>query len=217
MQPVEALCGAVMAALLAGCASAPPPVTARPVEVPATLAAPAPGVPASAAAVAPDAQRAFDAARADLRAGRTAEAERAFSALAAAHADLGGAQANLGLIYRNAGKPDESVAALEKAVQASPAQPLFLNQLGISYRHQGAFAKARDAYERALALDANFADAHLNLGVLLDLYLADPAAALAHYERYVALAPAGDPAVGKWVADLKVRQKSAVALVKAPS
>jgi tetratricopeptide (TPR) repeat protein len=76
----------------------------------------------------------------------------------------------------------------------------------LSYRHQGRFAKARDAYERALALDPDRADVHLNLGVLLDLYLGDNAAALAHYERYQALAPGGDAAVGKWIADLKARK-----------
>ncbi len=81
----------------------------------------------------------------------------------------------------------------------------------MSYRHKGQFAKAREAYESALALDPAYADAHLNLGVLLDLYLAEPTLALVHYERYLALAPGGDAAVGKWVADLKTRKPASVA------
>ena len=214
--------GLVAIVAIGGCASVTDAVN-KPPEA-AKQAASAPAAPASAAAAPPrevvaeapapvsaDAQRAFDVAKAALRAGRTADAERGFRELAAKHPELGGAHANLGLILRNAGKLDESIAALEQAVKASPKQPLFLNQLGVSYRHKGQFAKAREAYESALALDPAYADAHLNLGVLLDLYLAEPTLALVHYERYLALAPGGDAAVGKWVADLKTRKPASVA------
>ena len=86
-----------------------------------------------------------------------------------------------------------------------------MDQLGVSYRHKGEFQKARNAYEQAIALDDNYADAHLNLGVLLDLYVGDGALALAHYERYLMLSPTGDAAVGKWVADLRNRKPASVA------
>jgi tetratricopeptide (TPR) repeat protein len=202
-----------MLALLGGCASTPPVAVVKPAEAvqqavtnatQAVTAAVAPPAPVDA-----QAQRDFEAAKAALRAGRTADAERGFKDVAAKHPQLGGAHANLGVMLRNAGKHDESVAALERAVKASPKQPAFWNQLGVSYRHQGQFTKAREAYEQALALDANHADTHLNLGVLLDLYLGDNALALVHYERYLALAPGGDAAVGKWVADLKTRKPNA--------
>jgi hypothetical protein len=45
--------------------------------------------------------------------------------------------------------------------------------------------------------------------VLLDLYLNEPAVALTHYERYLALG--GDAAVGKWVADLRNRKPVSLA------
>jgi len=83
--------------------------------------------------------------------------------------------------------------------------PAALNQQAIALRQQGEFAKAREAYEAALAADASYATACLNLGILHDLYLGQPAEALAMYSRYLALTPAGDTAVGKWVADLKNR------------
>jgi tetratricopeptide (TPR) repeat protein len=209
------LAALLCAALLAGCASAPA-VVSKPVEA---IAQAVTSVTSAAATVVPEApidgqaQRDFDAAKAALRAGRTADAERGFRDLAARHPELGGGHANLGLILRGQGKHAESVAALERAVKASPRQPVFLNQLGVSRRHHGQFAKAREAYESALALDANFADAHLNLGVLLDLYLGDATLALVHYERYLALSPSGDAAVGKWVADLKTRKPASVAQV----
>jgi Flp pilus assembly protein TadD len=211
MRSVERLMTLAVLATLGACASAPE-VVKKPVEavqqvVTTAVAAVAP----AEAPVNPQAQAAFDAARAHLRAGRVAEAERGFRDVIARHPELGGAHANLGLILRNAGKDDDSIAALEQAVKVSPKQPVYFNQLGVSYRHKGQFQKARNAYEQAIALDANYADAHLNLGVLLDLYLGDSAQALTHYERYLALSPAGDPAVGKWVADLKNRKPASVA------
>ena len=165
--------------------------------------------PSAAELLAPvdaNAQRAFDAARRSLAAGRTEEAERAFAALAKSNPELGGAHANLGLIYSRAGKLDEAVAALEQAVRASPKQPMFQNQLGIAYRQQGQFAKARGAYEKALDLDPSYAAACLNLGILFDLYLRDGKRALELYDRYLTLPNGKDAVVNKWVADLKNRK-----------
>lgn len=211
MKSVEHLMTLVLLAMLGACASAPE-VVKKPVEaVQQVVTTAVAAVTPSETPVNPQAQAAFDAARAALRAGRTADAERGFRDVIARHPELGGAHANLGLILRNAGKHDESMAALEQAVKVSPKQPVFHNQLGVSYRHKGQFQKARNAYEQAIALDENYADAHLNLGVLLDLYLGDNTLALVHYERYLALSPAGDATVGKWVADLRNRKPASVA------
>jgi len=85
------------------------------------------------------------------------------------------------------------------------------NQLGITYRMAGDFDKAKASYERSIALDANFAAAVLNLGILYDLYLWDGARALELYDRYLQLTPGGDEQVKRWVSDLRNRsaQKSA--------
>lgn len=214
---------AALCAGMSGCASLPDTWSSFGSAKETPAATPAPAAQATAAtsptasvvATAPaevqppvdaNAQRAFDAARRLLAAGRTEEAERAFVALAKSHPELGGAHANLGLIYSRAGKTDEAVAALEQAVKASPKQPVFENQLGIAYRQQGQFAKARAAYEKALDIDPNYAAAGLNLGILHDLYLGDAKRALELYERYLTLTAAKDAAVTKWVADLKNRK-----------
>jgi tetratricopeptide (TPR) repeat protein len=178
-------------------AIAPP---AAPAAAAAAASAPAPVK--VEAPVPPAAQRAFDDALRALRAGRTDDAERGFKAVAQSNPELGGPHANLGVIYRQAGKLPESAAALERAVKASPEQPLYFNQLGITYRHQGQFAKARSAYE----LDANYAAAQLNLGILFDLYLRDGARALESYDRYMTLSGGKDTTVAKWVTDLKNRK-----------
>jgi Flp pilus assembly protein TadD len=202
------------AMLLAGCGSMKEPM-AKLQQAVAPLAAAAASAPAAVVAmqaaepqapVPATAQRGFDDARRAFAAGRTDEAERGFRALAHSNPELAGPHANLGIIYRQAGRLPEAAAELEKAVKASPQRPVYLNQLGITYRQQGQFAKARDAYERAIALDPAYAAPLLNLGILHDLYLGDGPRALELYSRYLALSPSGDVAVSKWVADLKNRK-----------
>jgi Flp pilus assembly protein TadD len=205
------------AAAQAAASSAPAPVVVPPradmaraeaVRAEAPRSEPAPVV------VSPGVQQAFDAARRDLAAGRTADAERAFRTLATAHPELGGPQANLGIIYRQAGKLPEAVAAFEKAVAASPRQALYFNQLGITLRQAGQFTKAREAYEQAIEIAPEYPAPHLNLGILFDLYLWDGQRALELYDRYLALTPAGDPQVSKWIADLKNRKPQVSMLSK---
>lgn len=169
-------------------------------------ATPAPPVEPEVA-ITPATQRAFEDARRLMRAGRMDEAEGALLALTRAAPQLGGPHANLGVLYRDHGhRLAPAIAELETAVRLSPRQPLFHNELGVTYRQAGQFDKARQAYEQALALDPNCAPAVLNLGILLDLYLADGSRALALYERYLALTPGGDATVSKWIADLKNRK-----------
>jgi Flp pilus assembly protein TadD len=150
---------------------------------------------------------AFENALKALHEGRTAEAEKGFLALTRSHPELGGPHANLGIVYRQTGKPEQAIAELELAVRCNPQQPVFWNQLGIAYRQQGQFAKARDAYEHAIALDPGYPAPTLNLGILFDLYLWDGARALELYDRYLTLTPGGDAKVSKWVADLKNRNR----------
>jgi Flp pilus assembly protein TadD len=172
---------------------------------PSTLPQATAAVPSAAVApVDPAVQRAFDAAREALAAGRITDAERGFTALTRSHPDLAGPYANLAVIQRRNGKTAEAIVGLEKAVQMSPKSAELYNQLGISYRQAGEMNKAQAAYDRAIALDPRHANAQLNLGILQDLYLNDPARALAQYEAYLALVPT-DEQVKKWIGELKIR------------
>jgi Flp pilus assembly protein TadD len=205
------LLGALFAAV-SGCASVggskPPPAA------PASAAAGGAKPPAAATArketpsgVSAAEQRAFDTAIDALSAGHLDEAQRDFLALTQSHADLGGPHANLGIIYRQAGKLPEAVAELEQAVHLNPQQPVYLNQLGIAYRQLGQFSQAREVYEKAIALDPNYPAPYLNLGILFDLYFWDSQHALEFYDRYLSLTPGGDERVNKWVADIKNRSR----------
>jgi tetratricopeptide (TPR) repeat protein len=153
--------------------------------------------------------RSYDAALHALQDGRLDEAQRGFAALARTNPELGGPHANLGVIYRREDKLAEAVAELEKAVHCNDQQPVYWNQLGITYRQQGQFVKAREAYERSISLDPGYPAPKLNLGILFDLYLWDGQKALELYDRYLALVPQGDEQVKKWVADLKNRNRAA--------
>jgi tetratricopeptide (TPR) repeat protein len=105
------------------------------------------------------------------------------------------------------GKVERSDAVSASSTPSPSEQAVRLNQQGIAYRQKGQFDKAREAYERAVVLDPSYAAAILNLGILQDLYLADAPAALSLYQRYLALSPAGDALVVKWVAELKIRKE----------
>ncbi len=94
-----------------------------------------------------------------------------------------------------------------KPERADPASAL--NQQGIEMRGKGDFAKAREAYEQAIAASPTNAAPVLNLAILHDLYLGDRSKALELYERYLTLANPPDAAVGKWVAELKARKPAA--------
>ena len=217
MEPIKAVRDAIMPS---ASASAPAlgvtTATGAPRATPAAAAASPPAlVSVSTAApadvpVSLESQRAFDDASRALRAGQNGDAERGFRNLSLAHPELGGPHANLGLIYRQAGKLTEAAAELETAVRLSPRQPVYWNQLGVTYRLLGQFKKARDAYDKAIALDPNYAASTLNLGILYDLYLGDGQRALELYGRYLLLSPNGDATVTKWVADLKNRKPAPI-------
>jgi Flp pilus assembly protein TadD len=195
-----------LCAVVAGCAGVAPskPAQAAPAQPSAAATARAKETPTG---ISPTVQREFDGALDALNAGHTEEATRVFQALTHSNADLGGPHANLGIIYRQAGKQAEAVSELEQAVRLNPNQPVFLNQLGITYRQQGQFGKAREAYEKAIALDPGYTAPFLNLGILFDLYFWDSKRALEFYDRYLALTPGGDDKVVKWVADIKNRRQ----------
>ena len=118
--------------------------------------------------------------------------------------ELTTAHVDLGIAYAVTGDLDRAEASLRKALELNPRHPAAYNELGLVLRRKGKFADARASYEVALAQFADFHFAHRNLAILCDLYLGDPACALAHYEAYSRIVP-DDAEVVKWIADLRNR------------
>ncbi len=186
-------------ALLAACQSAQPKPAAAPVEDKAANAA--------APVLEPIPERAaqqYAQALQLMRAGRNTDAELEFKQLAVAYPQLSGPQLNLGLLYLRDSRLPDAEAAFKAALEHSPASAVAGNELGIVERRLGKFAEAEATYQRTIAAEPNFAPAHLNLGVLYDLYLAQPQKALDEFERYIEIAGENKQVSG-WVVELRKR------------
>ena len=136
--------------------------------------------------------------------GRLTDAELEFQQLELQYPAMPEPSVNLGIVEQGAGNLDAAAAALERGTARDPNSAVAWSELGLVRRAQGKFSEARLAYEQAIAQDASYAPAHRNLGVLLDLYLDDPAAALAEMERYQQLSGEEKPVSG-WIAELRHR------------
>lgn len=144
------------------------------------------------------------------RSGDATEAELEFGQLAAAYPDYAGPQINIGLLKRKAGNLEGAEQALRLATERNSASALAWTELGVTLRMLGRFADSAAAHERAVLADPSFAPAQRNLAVVLDLYLDQPAPALAALERYRDLT-AEDKQVAGWIAELRQRVNRAAA------
>jgi Tfp pilus assembly protein PilF len=156
-------------------------------------------------AVTPAVQADHDRAVMLLEAGDMDGAEVLLDRFVAAHPAYPGAWTNLAIVYRRTDRDDAAAAALEQALAIDPQFAPALNEYGLMHREAGRFGEAEAAYLKAITARPDYALAHFNLGVLNDLYLSDPQAALDHYERYQALTSGGDEMVTLWIADIRRR------------
>jgi tetratricopeptide (TPR) repeat protein len=186
---------------------APPPIVALPS---ADGAAAQPALPVVAPPPPARAVADFDRALAMGRAGDLAGAELEFGQLSVAAPEYPAAWVNLGIAQRRAGRLAESEKSLRAALERNPASAVAASELGVTLRMAGQFEAARSAYQTAIAADPSYAPAYRNYAVLLDLYLLEPAPALAEFERYKALT-GEDKLVNGWIAELRQRAGKAAA------
>lgn len=93
------------------------------------------------------------------RAGRFAEAERAFLAALEAEPDSPKARNNLGILYRRLGRTEEAVVMYEQAIALDPTNPVPHKNLGLIYEEQGRRAEALRHFERYRTLRPDAPDA----------------------------------------------------------
>jgi tetratricopeptide (TPR) repeat protein len=139
-----------------------------------------------------------------MKAGRATDAELELKQLTVAYPEFAGPQLNLGLLYLQGSRLPEAEAAFKRALERNPASAVAGNELGIVERKLGKFTEAEAAYQRTIATEPNYAPAYLNLGVLYDLYLAEPQKALEQFEHYIQLAGENKQVAG-WVVELRKR------------
>jgi Flp pilus assembly protein TadD len=119
---------------------------------------------------------------------------------------ISGPQIDLGIALHRKGDLEDAEERLLQALELNPEHPVIHNELGIIYRKTGRFDAARRSYDAALATYPGYHHARRNLGVLCDLYLADPQCALQSYEAYMQTVP-GDEEAAMWIADLRNRMQ----------
>jgi len=156
----------------------------------------------------------FDRAVGMMRAGNTTEAELEFKQISTMYPQLSTPYVNLGILFRKTGHLDQAEDALKNAVQRNGSNAVAWTELGATQRLRGEFQDAAASYEKAIAADPNYAPAYRNLGVVSDLYLADPERALTAFEKYKEITSEDKP-VSSWIAEL--RQRTGKPAVKPPA
>jgi tetratricopeptide (TPR) repeat protein len=93
---------------------------------------------------------------------------------------------NLGLALKKLGRPDESKAALLKALELNPESYSVNREVGENLAKAGDYAAARPYYQKAVELSPDDPDAHYNLGVCLTNQ-GESEAALASFQKAIQL------------------------------
>jgi len=124
---------------------------------------------------------------------------------------LASAHINLAITLITQKSYGEAERSLKSALKVSPNNIIALNQLGYLYRTTGKFSLAEKNYLKAIDINYEYANAHLNLGILYDLYMYDLGRALKHYKIYKKLSKSEDKQVEKWIFDLERRHKKSLA------
>jgi tetratricopeptide (TPR) repeat protein len=90
----------------------------------------------------------------------------------------------LGLAYRDKGLLPQAVASIETSLKIRPAIPEVVNHLGKVYALMGDKTRAAEAFQTAIGLKPNYANAHFNLAETIEE--TQPRRALTAYENYLA-------------------------------
>jgi tetratricopeptide (TPR) repeat protein len=201
---VRKLGALTLAAMLAACGS----VQQRP-QPPGTPAEQGQAIPAEADKGDPRVR--FTEAMQLLRDNQIAEAEEALKSLVEDFPEHSGPWTNLGILFARSNRRPQALGAFGKAAQLNPQNKVAFNWLGILHRETGELDRARQSYERALAIDPDYALAHYNLGLLLDAHLKRPTDALPHYREYLRLSKNDDLKVMAWIAEIEAANPPAPA------
>jgi len=118
------------------------------------------------------------------------------------------AYSNLGLLYLHKNNIKSAKEAFLTAIEQDKTDSIAYNHLAIIERQQGEFKKALFHYYKAINADPDYANAHLNLGILLDIYMQEFPKALEQYEIFQQLTDGSNKQVEKWILDIKRRIES---------
>jgi len=152
-----------------------------------------------------DSQALYQQANESLAAGNTDLAIEQFEQVLKTDPSAEQAFTNLGLLYLSKNDNKSAKQAFFNALEQDKDDAIAYNHLAVIQRQEGAFQQALSNYKNAIRINPDYAKAHLNLGILYDIYLQDLPEALEQYERYQQLTENDNETVEKWIADIKTR------------
>jgi tetratricopeptide (TPR) repeat protein len=153
-------------------------------------------------------QLAYEEAIAALKNGAADKALKLLTRLSLDAPDKPRLFTNLGLAHFQLQQPELAEQAFLQAITRDSDDAVAHNHLGILQRRQGRFQDALQEYQRAIKINSKYAHAHLNLGILFDLYLQDLEKALQQYRKYQKLTSEENTQVAGWIVDIERRLKS---------
>ena len=142
---------------------------------------------------------------AEMKSGNNKSAQILLNKIIQQHPDFSNAYVNLAILHIKMNMFKKAEATLNQALKSNPNNIYALNQLGYLYRHNGDFSKAKESYLKAININSDYPNAHINLGILYDLYLYDLENAVKQYKIYHELNEGKDKKVEKWIFELERR------------
>ena len=147
----------------------------------------------------------FIAAKRDIELKRYASAESILERLTKEYKNLSGSWYLLGEIGIEKNDLESAEKNFKKAVSVNRKNINAFLRIALVQRMQGKFIEAQNTYVDLLALWRDFPEAHLNLGILYDIYLNQPLEGQRHYEAYHYLTRARNKRVAGWLEEIKAR------------
>lgn len=145
-----------------------------------------------------EARRAYKSAKYDLAGDK-------LNILLEQDASLSGPWVMLGDIAMKQQRVEEAEKHFRKAIEMSPDNINAYLRLAQVLRVKGAFVHAQNVYAEVLMVWKDFPEAHLNLGILYDIYLNKPLAGQQHMEAYQFLTDSKNQQVSEWLAEIRSR------------
>lgn len=158
----------------------------------------------------PETNKLYAEAITKMKSAKTKEAQLLLSKVIRQQPGFANAHVNIGILYIKMNMNKKAELSFQQALKIEPNNKYALNQQAFLYRLNGDFIKAKTNYKKALDIDSEYANAHLNLGILYDLYLYDLESALKQYKKYNALSKGENKQVSKWIFELERRYKQSL-------
>jgi len=154
----------------------------------------------------------FVAATKQLNEGKAEQAKRAFKQLVIEVPTLSGPWLKLGDIALAQSDSSRALEYFKQAVYVNPHNYVASSRVARLLREQGDFSGAKSHYEMALKSWPGLVSAHINLGILYDLYLGNKEDALIHYKLAQKLNELDNKPLNKrlkiWIIDVSRQLKS---------